>query len=298
LARQFERPIYAQQECSLIGSHAQIFHLLWYGREEVETSHFELPRDALFRGVDVAFFRSAWDDPQAVYVGFKGGDNKANHSHLDLGTFVLDALGERWVLDLGSDDYNLPGYFGKQRWTYFRLRTEAHNTLTIDGENQNPAGKAPIVAFQSKPERAFAVTDLTGGYAPLVKQAKRGIALLDRRQVLVQDEVEAAYPVEVVWNFLTRARIDVSGAQARLAQGKAKLEARILSPTGARFEIISTNAPEPQAQQPDVHNLTVRLPKKMSQVRIAVLLSPPDKEAANPTLEPLREWIAMGKLGK
>ncbi len=25
------------------------------------------------------------------FVGFKGGDNKANHSHLDLGTFVLDA---------------------------------------------------------------------------------------------------------------------------------------------------------------------------------------------------------------
>jgi len=296
LARQFDRPLYAQHERGLISNHVQIFHLLWSDKE-AETRPLDLPRDALFRGIDVAFFRSAWDDPQAVYVGFKGGDNKANHSHLDLGTFVLDALGERWALDLGSDDYNLPGYFGKQRWTYYRLRTEAHNTLTINGENQNPAGKAPLVAFQSKPDRAFAVADLTGGYTR-VKQARRGIALLDRGQVLVQDEVQAAQPVEVVWNFHTQARIEAHGNRATLVQGKAKLEALILSPEGARFEVISANAPEPQAQQPDVHNLIVRLPKKVDHLRLAVLLRPTGKEAANPALESLDEWIAAGKLGK
>ena len=88
------------------------------------------------------------------FVGFKGGDNKVNHSHLDLGTFVLDALGQAWALDLGSDDYNLPGYFGKQRWNYYRLRTEGHNTLTIEGENQNPEARAHLLAFHSDPERA------------------------------------------------------------------------------------------------------------------------------------------------
>ena len=38
--------------------------------------------------------------------------------HLDLGTFVLDALGQRWAGDLGPDDYDLPGYFGPERFTY------------------------------------------------------------------------------------------------------------------------------------------------------------------------------------
>ena len=105
------------------------------------------PLDKLFRGIDVAFFRSAGNDKDAFFVGFKGGDNKANHSHLDLGTFVLDALGQRWALDLGSDDYNLPGYFGKQRWNYYRLRTEGHNTLTIEGENQNPEARHTCSRF-------------------------------------------------------------------------------------------------------------------------------------------------------
>ena len=47
-------------------------------------------------------------------------------------------------LDLGGDNYNLPGYFGRQRWTYYRLRTEGHNTLTIDGANQALAAHAPL----------------------------------------------------------------------------------------------------------------------------------------------------------
>jgi hypothetical protein len=62
--------------------------------------------------------RSEWENPQALCVAFKAGDNKANHSHLDLGSFVFDAAGVRWAMDLGADNYNLPGYFGKQRWDY------------------------------------------------------------------------------------------------------------------------------------------------------------------------------------
>ena len=37
----------------------------------------------------------SWTDPRALFVGFKGGDNDAPHSDPDLGTFVLDALGDR-----------------------------------------------------------------------------------------------------------------------------------------------------------------------------------------------------------
>ena len=59
--------------------------------------------------------RSDWLDPSAMFVGIKAGTNRVNHSHLDLGTFVLDALGQRWAVDLGGDNYNLPGYFGNKR---------------------------------------------------------------------------------------------------------------------------------------------------------------------------------------
>jgi hypothetical protein len=208
---------------------------------------------------------------------------------------VLDALGERWALDLGPDDYNLPGYFGKQRWTYYRLRTESHNTLTIDGANQVASARAPLVVFHSTPEKAYAVADLTTGYAPKVTQARRGLALLDRRRVLVQDEIQAPRPVEVVWRLPTKAKVKAEGDRATLTLGKTTLEARLLSPAGARFAVAAASAPPPQAQQPDVRALVVRLPAQAGEVRLAVLLTPGGGDGPAPKLEPLAAWIAAGR---
>ncbi|MBI5396257.1 MAG: heparinase II/III family protein [Verrucomicrobia bacterium] len=290
LARAFDRPVYAAFERESAVTHPGIFHLLWFDGRGGALRDAALPPDAFFRGVNVAFFRGAWGDPAATFVGFKGGDNKANHSHLDLGSFVLDALGQRWALDLGGDDYNLPGYFGKQRWSYYRLRTESHNTLTLDGENQDPSGKAPIIASGSTPQRAFAVADLTGGYRAKATCVQRGMALLGRRDVLVQDELQAPQPVEVVWSLLTEAKVKIDGRRATLTQGGAKLEARILAPADARFEVVSANPPKPQHQQPKVRNLTVRLPSKTCDTRIAVLLSPGGAADTRPPLTPLAAW--------
>jgi hypothetical protein len=294
LARAFDRPDYAAHERRMAANRPEIFHLLWSaGIPKAEGAAW--PRDAVFRGIDVAFFRSSWNDLNAIYIGFRGGDNKANHSHLDLGSFVLDALGERWALDLGPDDYNLPGYFGKQRWTYYRLRTESHNTLTIDGDNQVPSARAPLVAFRSTPDKAYAVADLTAAYAPTVTQARRGLALLERRRVLVQDEVQASRPVQIVWSLHTRAKVELQGARAILTLGKAKLEARLLSPEEAQFAVVSANPPAPQAQQPDVRTLVVRLPQRTRQVRLAVLLTPGGERGSAPALVPLDAWIEASK---
>ena len=47
-------------------------------------------RSMRFPGVGMASFRTASDDPNALFLACKGGDNKAGHAHLDLGNFVLD----------------------------------------------------------------------------------------------------------------------------------------------------------------------------------------------------------------
>ena len=95
---------------------------------------------------------------------------------------------------------------------------------------------------------------------------------------------------------MTKAKIEVGRDRATLTMGREKLEARILSPEGAKFEIVSANPPSPQHQQPDVHNLTVRLPAKTTQTRVAVLLFPASAAESAPSLEPLEAWIAAGKL--
>jgi hypothetical protein len=154
-----------------------------------------------------------------------------------------------------------------------------------------------MVAFASTPRRAFAVADLSDPYKANVTSARRGVALIDRRRVLVQDEVQAPRPVEIVWNFHTRAQIALQGDRAVLTQGRARMQARILSPSGAHFEIIPANPPPPQAQQPDVRNLIVRLPEKTRGARIVVLLAPVTTAGIPiPRIEPLDAWIAAGPL--
>ena len=173
-----------------------------------------LPLDKYFRESEVGMFRSAWNDRNALWVAFKAGSNAVNHSHLDLGTFVLEALGERWFVDLGSDDYNLPGYFGSQRWDYYRLRAEGHNTLVINpgqGPDQDPRAATKIVRFQAAGDAGSrsAVLDLTPAYAAHATKVLRTISMQDRRWVTIRDELETKAPADV-WSMLhTPATIDL-----------------------------------------------------------------------------------------
>ena len=136
---------------------------------------------------------------------------------------VMEALGVRWALDLGADNYNMPGYFGGNRWTYYRLRAESHNTLVINSgktstsPDQNPKAVAPIAKFESRPGRVIAIADLSAAYAGMAKQARRGIALVDRRTVLVQDEVEAERPSDVWW-FMTVPTASTGRGKRRAAE--------------------------------------------------------------------------------
>ena len=289
LARTFDRPLYAWHQRQRLRPGPM--DLVWYVAEGQGPAASGLPLHKQFRKDGIVFLRSAWDNPKALWVGFKGGDNAANHSHLDLGSFVLDALGQRWAEDLGSDEYNLPGYFGDKRWTYYRLRTESHNTLLVDGENQPPKAKAAVVAFRGTDDDARAVVDLSQAY-PMARSARRGVAMIGRRCVIVQDELLADKPVDVLWGMVTRAKVEAKGAEAVLARGGKRFLARILAPEGARFDTVGANPPPPEHQQPDATKLVVRLPGKVTALRLVVALAADEKalEGAAAQVGPLAEW--------
>jgi hypothetical protein len=302
MARQFQRPAYAAYQRPLASP--QPLDLLWYDGSGGKSDLAALPLDKYFRNAEVAMFRSAWDDRNALFVGFKSGDNKANHSNLDLGSFVLDAMGVRWAVDLGSDNYNMPGYFGPQRWTYYRLRAEGHNTLVINpdaGVDQDPSAATTIARFESKPDRAFTITDLTPAYARHARKVQRGIAMLNRQQVLVQDEIQTAKAAEVWWFLHTAAKADVEGdgSVATLTLGGKRMRASILSPKGALFTVMDAQ-PLPSSPHPTMQNKNSGIRKLaihlsgVTDTRLAVQLAPVrgGDAASQPVLKlsPLAEW--------
>eukprot|EP00729_Bicosta_minor_P012448 gene12448-30134_t len=117
----------------------------------------------------IGFFRSGWSvesegaNGKHAYLAFKAANGLPNHNDLDGGTFVFEAGGQRWGMDMSSDNYNLTNYFTqslKFRYSYYRKSTAGHNTLTFNNDwadqasraysDQNPglAGRTQITLFQ------------------------------------------------------------------------------------------------------------------------------------------------------
>ena len=80
LSRHFNQPVLAISEREYAPKWGDVFHLLWFDDRGTSLSDANVPLDALFRGVNVACFRGAWNDRQTFYIGFKGGSNSANHA--------------------------------------------------------------------------------------------------------------------------------------------------------------------------------------------------------------------------
>jgi hypothetical protein len=182
LAKRYRHPVDAGIE--LRGRKIHPMDLLWFDAHGREPS--QLPTAQRFHAADVVMLRGSWDDPNTTYLGIKGGANDAcKHGHYDLGSFVLDANGVRWAIDLGPDNYELRGYFEPEmRARYYRTSTIGHNTIVINGDSQPLTARAVITHEGFADEISFVVMDLSTAY-PGTVSALRGFALIDRRHVLI-----------------------------------------------------------------------------------------------------------------
>jgi len=163
----------------------------------------------------VCMMRTSWSDPNAIFVGFKAGSASVNHGHMDIGSFIMESDGSRWATDFGMQDYeSLESkgiqVFGRtqdaQRWSIFRINNRAHNTLTIDNQLQLVKGYAKIDQSSDNANFMFAKSDLSSVYGNQLASATRGVAIVDQKYVVVQDELVAANkPTTVRWTMLTSA---------------------------------------------------------------------------------------------
>jgi len=237
--------------------------------------------------------RSDWQDRQALFLGIKAGNNRASHGHLDIGSFVLDAKGLRWAVDLGPDNYNLPGYFGRARWRYFRLNTLSHNTIVIAGKLQNTAAHCDVVSFHSSPRRACTVLDLTDAYRGQAKRVLRGAQMLDRSAIHIRDEITD--PVGTLrWAMVTPAKVNLNGSTATLTQEGRRIIVKLLEPAGASFTVLSTKPPTAKERQNrDTRMLAIELDRPAgNKTTISVLIQTDEhyRPPAEAVRQPLSAW--------
>ncbi|MBN1672191.1 MAG: heparinase II/III family protein [Kiritimatiellae bacterium] len=286
LARRFGRPQYAWYRSTYLSgprARGEVLDILWFDDSGKAFDPATLAPDKHFRRAECASMRSSWTDPDAWILGIQAGDNRdlGGHRHLDLGTFILDAFGQRWALDLGSERQTyLSHQHSFKRWEFYRIRAEGHNTLVIDpraGPDQAPGAVAPIVQFESSPARAVAVVDLTQAYSNQAQKVHRTFEMLARKQVVVSDEIVARAPAQIWWFMHTQAQIELSADQrtATLRQKDKELTARLATPPDATFQVMDAVAlpgsPNPDIQKANkgVRKLAIRL-TDVKNVRLSV----------------------------
>ena len=253
--------------------------------------------------VPLALMRTSWTDPNAIWVGFKGGAANVNHAHMDIGSFVMEADGERWAMDFGAQEYESLeskglSIFGRsqnaQRWTVFRYTNFVHNTLTVNDSLQRVVGYAPLTSSANDNSSMRAVMDLSEVYKGMLTSAKRGVAIVDKSYVLVRDELQAgSEEANVRWTLLTSADVKITGANtAELTKNGKKMLMIVQSPSKVEMKTWSTVSPNSyDAPNPGTMmvGFVMTIPAN-SKADLNVLLIPANGKKSKSNIDPLEKW--------
>jgi len=298
-AQQYGQPEYALFQRDQFDA-ADPWSMFWYDPQTVGAVWDGLSLDHAFDNETDQWMsmRSSWTDQDALYVAIKAGTLQGHQTHndLDVGDFVLDALGTRWAGELGDGDYLSPDYFsndtqGSARWMYYRKMTEGQNTILVGATNQDVSAKPTMLYGTSNTTQgsstvftpdsnstAYFVTDMTSAYFNATS-VKRGIRLLNgRKQVLLQDEITASQ--NIMWRMHTNATVSASGTSATLTRDGKSINVTILNaPDGAAFTTsnatrLNTDVtpPAPDQPNPGITVLIISLPA--GTVSLQVLFDP------------------------
>lgn len=283
----------------------QVGHYMYYNPHAAGDGTPDSLEYAMPGGI-AATVRSGWAKTD-LYVGVKGGDNRDLHSQLDIGSFVLEANGVRWGLELGPESDRAPGFEVKpgadrtKRYELFLEGTAGQNTLSL-GENQEMDARAGVLIANSTPEAGLAVVDMTKAYDKAAKDVHRGVMVVrgTAPYLVIQDDLQVKNSKNLVWSMMTKAEIAPDGASAILTQGDKKLLATIVSPKGATFS--AGDPPEPVSEQSrtvgkdkdgkgeGVKILQATVPDAKGPVSLCITFTTAEAAPAH-THTPIAEWV-------
>ena len=204
------------------------------------------PSDKVFEcGGDapLVIVRNGWKfDGTDTYLGIKGGLTNTGHAHMDVGSFIFEAEGERW-----SDDMMRPAYGDwfdalyaaggnsgnsdqkAMRWDTYHISNLCHSTIvsyTNDGSVPDKLhstdyyvdGFATIDQVIESGDRQGAVVNMAAPMKGQLKSAKRTIELVNKTELVVTDEITALDNLDCVleWRMLSIAGSTLSSDKSNI----------------------------------------------------------------------------------
>lgn len=260
LGKKYDNPTYSiarMHSISEYGFNPTALDLIWYNANTGDTS--DVPLDGYFAGAEVVSMRSGFESDD-LFLSAHGGEANVSHSHIDGGTFVLDMQGVRFASDIGAEGYGKDGYFGDNRFKYYRARAEGHNTIVINPDltpGQSTDCHLPFERTNFTGANPFAILNMTPAYADYgAVSAKRGYMLCDNRQTaVIRDEIILNNENEntVYWFMQTKADVKVDGNTLTLTKDGKSIRAEFV--TDGTDTVLSYGPSEPLSTSPtDVIN--------------------------------------------
>ena len=192
----------------------------------------------------IVVVRNGWKfDGTDTYLGIKAGLMHTGHAHMDMGSFIFEAEGERW-----SDDMMRPGYGDwfqalydaggnsgnsdqtAMRWDTFHISNLCHSTIVSYTNDGSVTGKhhstdyyadgfATIDQVIESAGRQGAVVNMTAPMKGQLKSAKRTIELVDNSELVVTDEITALDNLDCVleWRMLSLSTSSVASDKSAIS---------------------------------------------------------------------------------
>ena len=210
------------------------------------------PADKVFEcggNAPLVIVRNGWKfDGTDTYLGIKGGLTNTGHAHMDVGSFIFEAEGERW-----SDDMMRPAYGDwfqalydaggnsgdshqkAMRWDTYHISNLCHSTIvsyTNDGTVSNKIhstdyyvdGFASIDQVIESNDRQGAVVNMSAPMKGQVQSAKRTIELVNNTELVVTDEITALAGKDCIleWRMLSLSASAVAANKIILTGNNTK----------------------------------------------------------------------------
>lgn len=208
-AQWLARTINERRTLDGVSARADWRSLLWYNESIGETGPSALPTARLFDNLEIFTSRSAWLDPDAIFLAFKAGPplghapsvgGGAGHVHPDEGGFTLEAFGRELIIDDG--------------YSYLK-KTSNHNVATFGGVGQRGEGSqwfqernsgvADVVHadLNTAAGTEYLVADLAGVYKPELKITRyiRHLVFLKKRALVVIDDIDSTLSHPIEWRL-------------------------------------------------------------------------------------------------
>jgi len=222
--------------------------MIYYPRGiEIDAEAVQL--DYYSDNIDLFATRASWERG-ALFASMIGGNNNVTHGQIDAGDFVYHNGGNIWIYDLGTENYNAPGFWpDATRYRYYVMKPEGNNTVAIITDPTGvPYGQllnavADAYNWGSNEHGAFVTYDMGKTLGSHVSKWERGMLLTnDRKTTVIQDQIAFDSFQTVYWfahyskSYVDSVEISADGRTAYMRQDLGKGNYQTL-----RLSIVSSN---------------------------------------------------------